>query len=43
MSYDKRKRELLEELDKQGYDEATRNDFTKVLDSYFAAARRPPR
>jgi hypothetical protein len=36
MSYDKRKREVLEELDKQGYDEATRNEFTKVLESYFA-------
>jgi hypothetical protein len=36
MSYDARKREVLAELEKQGYDEATRNDFTKVLDSYFA-------
>src|SRR5262245_33362950 len=36
MSYDKRKREVLEELDKQNYDEATKSDFTKVLDSYFA-------
>ena len=36
MSYDKRKREVLEELDKQGYDEATRNEFTKLLESYFA-------
>ncbi len=36
MSYDKRKREVLEELDKQGYDESTRNDFVKVLESYFA-------
>lgn len=36
MSYDKRKREVLEELDKQGYDEATRNEYAKVLESYFA-------
>ena len=36
MSYDKRKREVLEELDKQNYDEATKSDFIKVLDSYFA-------
>ena len=36
MSYDKRKREVLEELDKQGYDEAVRNDFVKGLESYFA-------
>jgi hypothetical protein len=36
MSYDKRKREVLEELDEQNYDEATKGDFTKVLDSYFA-------
>lgn len=36
MSYDKRKREVLEELDKQNYDEATKSDFIKALDSYFA-------
>ena len=36
MSYDARKREVLDELDKQGYDEATRNEYTKVLESYFA-------
>jgi hypothetical protein len=36
MSYGKRKREVVEELDKQSYDEATKSDFTKVLESYFA-------
>lgn len=36
MSYDKRKREVLEELDKQNYDEATKSDVIKALDSYFA-------
>ena len=36
MSYDARKREVLEELGKQGYDEATKNEYTKVLESYFS-------
>lgn len=36
MSYDARKKEVLEELAKQGYDEATQSDYTKVLNSYFA-------
>ena len=36
MAYDKRKSEVLDELAKQGYDEATQNDYTKVVESYFA-------
>jgi hypothetical protein len=36
MAYDARKREVLDALDKQGYDEATRNDYAKLLESYFA-------
>jgi hypothetical protein len=35
MAYDKRKREVLEELARQGYDETVKNEYTKVLESYF--------
>ena len=36
MSYDKRQREVLEELARRGDDGATTSDVTKVLESYFA-------
>jgi hypothetical protein len=35
MSYDARKREVIEELGKQGYDQPAKDDYTKVLESYF--------
>jgi hypothetical protein len=36
MGYDARKREVLEELRRQGYEPSTVDEYTKVLESYFS-------